>query len=82
MKSITGKMYKTIYKIKYNCYSVDIKSKKVVKNKNIIYIFYSFFYIFYEMKKKYYITSESITEGHPDKLCNLISDSILDECLK
>ena len=34
------------------------------------------------MKKKYYITSESITEGHPDKLCNLISDSILDECLK
>ena len=31
---------------------------------------------------KYYFTSESVTEGHPDKLCDLISDSILDECLK
>ena len=27
-------------------------------------------------------TSESVTEGHPDKLCDYISDSILDECLK
>ena len=32
--------------------------------------------------KKYYFTSESVTEGHPDKLCDLISDSILDECLR
>ena len=32
--------------------------------------------------KKYYFTSESVTEGHPDKLCDTISDSILDECLK
>lgn len=32
--------------------------------------------------KKYYFTSESVTEGHPDKLADLISDSILDECLK
>ena len=31
---------------------------------------------------KQYFTSESVTEGHPDKLCDLISDSILDECLK
>ena len=31
---------------------------------------------------KHYFTSESVTEGHPDKLCDLISDSILDECLK
>ena len=31
---------------------------------------------------KYYFTSESVTEGHPDKLCDLISDSILDEYLK
>ena len=29
----------------------------------------------------YYFTSESVTEGHPDKLCDLISDSILDEYL-
>lgn len=32
------------------------------------------------MKK--YFTSESVTEGHPDKLADLISDSILDEYLK
>ena len=32
--------------------------------------------------KRYYFTSESVTEGHPDKLSDLISDSILDECLK
>lgn len=31
---------------------------------------------------KYYFTSESVTEGHPDKLCDFISDAILDECLK
>ena len=32
--------------------------------------------------KKYYFTSESVTEGHPDKLCDYISDAILDEALK
>ena len=32
------------------------------------------------MKK--YFTSESVCEGHPDKLCDLISDSILDAYLK
>lgn len=32
------------------------------------------------MKKLF--TSESVTEGHPDKMCDLISDSILDEMLK
>ena len=32
------------------------------------------------MKKIF--TSESVCEGHPDKLCDYISDSILDECLK
>lgn len=31
---------------------------------------------------KHYFTSESVTEGHPDKICDYISDSILDECLK
>ena len=29
-----------------------------------------------------FITSESVTEGHPDKVCDRISDAILDECLK
>ena len=32
------------------------------------------------MKKLF--TSESVTEGHPDKMCDLISDAILDECLR
>ena len=32
--------------------------------------------------KKYYFTSESVTEGHPDKLCDSISDAILDACLE
>lgn len=30
------------------------------------------------MSGKYYFTSESVTEGHPDKIADLISDSILD----
>lgn len=34
------------------------------------------------MSRKYYFTSESVTEGHPDKICDRISDSILDEILK
>lgn len=31
---------------------------------------------------KYYFTSESVTEGHPDKVCDKISDAVLDEILK
>src|SRR2546427_655037 len=27
-------------------------------------------------------TSESVTEGHPDKLCDQVSDGMLDECLR
>jgi len=34
------------------------------------------------MTEKYYFTSESVTEGHPDKMCDKISDAILDECLR
>ena len=30
---------------------------------------------------RYYFTSESVTEGHPDKLCDTISDAILDSYL-
>ena len=29
-----------------------------------------------------YYTAESVTEGHPDKVCDQIADAILDECLK
>ena len=31
--------------------------------------------------KNFLFTSESVTEGHPDKLCDKISDSILNYCL-
>ncbi|MCM8830038.1 MAG: methionine adenosyltransferase [Candidatus Omnitrophica bacterium] len=34
------------------------------------------------MKNFYLFTSESVTEGHPDKICDQISDSILDEVIK
>ena len=32
--------------------------------------------------KKVLFTSESVTEGHPDKICDQISDAVLDEILK
>jgi len=32
--------------------------------------------------KKYFFTSESVTEGHPDKLCDQISDAVLDDLIK
>ena len=35
-----------------------------------------------EMKKTYLFTSESVSEGHPDKVCDQISDAILDEYLR
>lgn len=31
--------------------------------------------------RKYYFTSESVTEGHPDKVCDQISDAVLDAIL-
>ncbi len=34
------------------------------------------------MTEKYFFTSESVTEGHPDKLCDQISDAVLDAILK
>ncbi|MFN3741039.1 MAG: methionine adenosyltransferase [Anaerolineales bacterium] len=32
--------------------------------------------------KKLFFTSESVTEGHPDKICDQISDAVLDACLE
>ena len=32
--------------------------------------------------KNMLFTSESVTEGHPDKFCDQISDAVLDECLR
>ena len=33
-------------------------------------------------KVRHIFTSESVTEGHPDKICDQISDAILDDLLK
>jgi S-adenosylmethionine synthetase len=33
-------------------------------------------------ERRYFFTSESVGEGHPDKLCDQVSDAILDACLK
>ena len=35
----------------------------------------------YSYRKNYVFTSESVSEGHPDKVCDQISDGILDACL-
>ena len=34
------------------------------------------------MANRHFFTSESVTEGHPDKMCDRISDAILDEMLR
>ncbi|HEY9846343.1 MAG TPA: S-adenosylmethionine synthetase N-terminal domain-containing protein, partial [Candidatus Caenarcaniphilales bacterium] len=34
------------------------------------------------MKKDFMFTSESVTPGHPDKLCDVISDAIVDRFLQ
>jgi len=34
------------------------------------------------MERNYLFTSESVTEGHPDKVCDQVSDAILDEFLR
>jgi len=31
---------------------------------------------------RYYFTSESVTEGHPDKLCDQVADGILDAMIE
>ena len=33
------------------------------------------------MEEHFLFTSESVTEGHPDKICDIVSDTVLDACL-
>ena len=37
--------------------------------------------LIFSTSPKYLLTSESVTEGHPDKLCDQISDAVLDAAL-
>jgi S-adenosylmethionine synthetase len=34
------------------------------------------------MSARHIFSSESVTEGHPDKVCDTISDHVLDACLE
>ena len=34
------------------------------------------------MARTTYVTSESVTEGHPDKICDRVSDAVLDALLQ
>ncbi len=54
--------------------------KLTVKYVKKFHYYFKFNLTGFFMKKLF--TSESVTEGHPDKVCDQISDSILDECLK
>src|SRR5438105_2047376 len=40
------------------------------------------FNVLQSMSRRYIFSSESVTEGHPDKVCDTISDYILDACLE
>ena len=35
-----------------------------------------------KIKNNHIFTSESVSEGHPDKICDQISDAILDACIE
>ena len=59
-----------------------------MKENNASYKLFQEFFLFDKKQrrsdtmKKYLFTSESVTEGHPDKICDKISDYILDEALR
>ncbi len=55
-------------------FRLDFREKRAKKSD-----FYSFFLT--TMTEITLFTSESVTEGHPDKICDQISDAILDACL-
>ena len=41
-------------------------------------MFLSFIFTKENMKNNYLFTSESVSEGHPDKVCDRISDMVVD----
>src|SRR6516225_9302265 len=38
--------------------------------------------LIFPMSRRYVFSSESVGEGHPDKVCDTISDAVLDGCLR
>jgi len=52
----------------------------------MVYKLFTYFIVWDKERKrkmeKHLFTSESVTEGHPDKLCDAVSDAILDACME
>ena len=46
------------------------------------FIFFQIIKLKEDYLSKFIFTSESVTEGHPDKVCDMISDAILDACME
>src|SRR6266446_4454619 len=40
------------------------------------------FNVLQTMSRRYIFSSESVSEGHPDKVCDAISDAVLDACVE
>ena len=61
-------------------------SEFISSNKRIEYEIYTDYITTNQRKgkkmEKHLFTSESVTEGHPDKLCDAVSDAILDACME
>ena len=64
-----------------DCFSDVLIWQEVFRKKNASCLFLFTSERMVTIMKRFY-TAESVTEGHPDKLRDLIADSILDACLK
>jgi len=56
---------------------------KKAREHKLQYAIENYFYCYcIDKMKNFLFTSESVNEGHPDKLCDLVSDSVLDACIE
>jgi len=60
---------------------VNKENRIIYKQDRVAYLILSE-EVFIMKKGKVFFTSESVTEGHPDKVCDQISDAVLDELFK
>ena len=97
ISAFIGPNGRTLHKTELNKASTIVASLPMYKNKTIfskygnkvfvIIIFLYILLIFYFKKvekneeKNYLFTSESVSEGHPDKVCDRISDMVVDTYL-
>lgn len=64
------------FRERFFLFLAELKKLNQIKKSDFL-----FFFLLNTMQEKYLFTSESVTEGHPDKICDQISDAILDACL-